>query len=105
MNSRAKGKRYELEVAEDLREHGFQARRDGRLNDDLQHNIPGVHLECKRAERLEILKWCRQAERDADGRVPVVVFRSSRERSRAVVPLEWLLDLLRWAGTVYEDAA
>lgn len=92
--SRRKGAAGERELAALLRAHGFQAKRDGRLDDDLAHDIPGVHLEAKRCERVELAKWLRQAEHDARGRVPIVAFRQNRQPWRAVVPLVWLLKIL-----------
>lgn len=96
--SRRKGASGERELAALLRRHGFSARRDGRLDDDLAHNVPGVHIEAKRCEAPRVTAWLRQAERDAKGRVPVVAYRRNREPWRAVVPLEWLLALLRDAA-------
>jgi Holliday junction resolvase len=53
-HSRDKGARGEREVAAILREHGISAVRDGRLDSDLRHAIPGVHIEVKRTERLRL---------------------------------------------------
>jgi len=100
--SREKGRKAELEVAAVLRTHGFDARRDGRLDDDLSHDLDGVHLEVKRAERLELPAWLRQAEDDAGERRPVVVYRSSRQPWRAVVTLDHYLELEKRARTTKE---
>ena len=78
-----------------MREAGFEARRDGRLDDDLQHNIEGYHFEVKHRETLALPAWLRQAERDAGERVPVVAFRRNNEPWRAVLPLPVLLRLLK----------
>lgn len=44
--------------------------------------LPGIHVECKRAEQLRLYDWMAQAERDAekfqDG-APAVFHRRSRE--------------------------
>ncbi len=77
-----------------LRAHGREARRDGRLDDDLNHDIDGYHLEVKRRERYEIDSWLEQAERDAGEREPIVVFRKSKEPWRAIIRLDALLGLL-----------
>lgn len=54
-----------------------------------------LHLEVKRQERIEILRWCRQAEAEAPpGTVPIVVFRPSHEPWRAVLNFSYLLALL-----------
>lgn len=80
MNSRNKGKRGELELAAILRKYGFDARRGqqycGTSGDADVVGLPGVHIECKRVERLNIDAAMEQAVRDArPGEVPVVVHR------------------------------
>ena len=64
--------------------HGIDARRDGRLDDDLDHGLEGFHIEVKRRERYDIDSWCSQAERDAGDRVPLVVFRKSQQPWRVI---------------------
>jgi len=92
---REKGKRGEREVAAKLCAFGFDARRDGRLDDDLAHDVAGVHFEVKRCETLKIPQWSRAAA-DAAGpdRTPIVVFRRSGESWKAVVEFDYLLELL-----------
>lgn len=92
--SRDKGKRGEREVRDLLREHGFEARRDGRLDDDLAHDVLGYHFEVKRRETLALPEWTRQAEADAGDREAVVVYRRSREPWRASIRFERLVELL-----------
>ena len=100
-HSRNKGANAEREVRDILREHGFDAHRDGQIwldddpNEDLVHNIPGVHIEVKRRETLAIPAWLRQTEDDARGRVPWLVFRQSRQPWRVIVPLRFLLNMTR----------
>lgn len=59
--------------------------------------LPGVHVECKRAEQLRLYDWMAQAERDAvrfgDG-LPAVFFRRSRSPWLVVMTLEDWLALL-----------
>lgn len=76
---RAKGIRAELEVAALLRGHGFHARRDGRLDADLAHDLDGYHLEVRRREMLALPAETRDAEHAAGGRVAIVCYRRSRE--------------------------
>ncbi len=44
--------------------------------------LPGIHIECKRAEALRLSEWMNQARRDAerfgDG-APTIFFRRNRE--------------------------
>lgn len=70
-----------------LRAHGFEAERDGSEFGDLRHNVPGVHFEAKRQERLALSRWLRQTETDAPpGVVPVLAYRQSRQPWRVVIP-------------------
>lgn len=93
-SQREKGARGEREFAELLREYGFDARRDGRLDDDLDHDVPGVHIEVKRRNTLALPSWTRQAEQDAGGRVPVVAYRGDRDPWRVSMPAAFFLELL-----------
>lgn len=85
MNSKDKGKRGELLLARFLREHGYEARRTaqycGSTGDAADVvGLPGLHIECKFVERLDVRKALWQAVRDAQaGRVPVVFHKRSRE--------------------------
>lgn len=84
MNSRQKGKRGELELSHELNELGFETRRSvqycGADGDADVIGIPGVHIECKRVESLNIHKAMEQAVRDApEGDAPMVFHRKNRE--------------------------
>lgn len=94
---RRKGTRGELEVAAVLTEAGFPARRDGRLTGDLLHNLPGLHLEVKWQERIQILEWIRQAETDAakQKRTPAVVWRKSRMPWQITLGLDAFLQIMK----------
>lgn len=100
IHSRNKGANAEREVRDIIREAGFEAHRDGQIygddgpNEDIAHNIPGVHIEVKRRETLSLPAWCRQAEEDARGRVPWVVYRQSHQPWRVVLPFRWVLRLV-----------
>jgi Holliday junction resolvase len=92
-SEREKGARGEREFAELLRQHGFEAKRDGRLEDDLAHNVPDVHFEVKRCERLDLPCWTRQAEADAGSRDAVVAYRKSGEPWRVSMTADHYLEL------------
>lgn len=84
INSRAKGKNGELELAELLREYGYESARGqqfkgGGDSPDVT-GLPGYHIECKRVEAGNLYNWLEQAKRDAHpGNVPVVFHRRSRK--------------------------
>ena len=90
MNSREKGKKGENELAQILRAYGFEARRgqqfSGANGDPDVVGMPGVHIECKRLERLNIYEAMAQSINDARiGETPVVMHRKNRG--------EWLVSM------------
>lgn len=96
MNSNAKGKRGELELAAALREHlNIQDARRGQqycgANGDADVvGWPGVHLEAKRYKRHSCLDFWRQAQNDSNrDDVPVVALRENGD------PDQYLLVRLR----------
>lgn len=97
--SKRKGKVGEREVAELARACGFATARRGQQRSGLDCadvvGVPGVHLEIKRTERLNLRAAVAQARRDAaPGEVPAVLTRWSGGEWLAAVPAEWLLRLL-----------
>ncbi len=100
MNSRNKGKRGELELAEFLRGRGFDARRGvqyagGHDSPDIVSEALGpFHVECKRTERTDMYGWLAQAQRDCGNKVPVVAHKKNRQEWVAILRLEDLLALI-----------
>ena len=71
------------------RRFGVEARRSC-LNyvlngEDVLHSIPGLHVECKRVERLNVPAAMEQAKVAARGKIPSVWHRRNRS--------EWLLTI------------
>ncbi|MGB4019726.1 MAG: hypothetical protein WBK78_09510 [Syntrophomonadaceae bacterium] len=99
-SAQAKGRRGEIELARYLQEKGFTDAQPGApLNYGKEADITGIsglHIECKRHERLEINKWYEQAAADAermqDGK-PVVIFRQNRRQWMIALSLEDFLEL------------
>lgn len=82
MNSRQKGAAGERELAKALRSHGFETRRGqqycGSNGDADVVGLPGVHIECKRVERLNLEDAMAQSRADArPGEIPVVMHRKT----------------------------
>ena len=71
MNSRQKGARGERELAKIFREHGYDARRGqqycGASGDADVIGLPGIHVECKRVEKLNLLDAVGQSVREMQG--------------------------------------
>lgn len=82
MNSRQKGAAGERELAKALRSYGFETRRGQQycgFNGDADVvGLPGVHIECKRVERLNLEDAMAQSRADArPGEIPVVMHRKN----------------------------
>lgn len=85
MNSKAKGKRGELDLSRYLREQGYEARRTAQYCGNTGEaadvvGLPGIHIECKRVERINLREALEQARRDApEGKIPVVFQRGNHQ--------------------------
>lgn len=96
MNSRDKGCRGERELANKLKEYGFDCRRGqqfcGANGDADVVGLDGIHIEVKRTERLSLYDALSQAKSDArEGEMPVVVHRKNNCEWVVVQPLEdWI---------------
>lgn len=96
MNSRQKGKRGELELSGKFRDYGYDCRR-GQQYCGLNGNadvvgLPGIHVECKRVEKLNIDDAMRQAKRDArKNELPAVFHRRNGEDWKVTMYLDdWM---------------
>lgn len=87
--SKQKGARFELEIAHYLQDHGYPeahrtAQHCGKTGDagDVE-GIPGLHVECKHVEKLNLYSAYHQAVRDNNaknnGDIPVVIHKKNRE--------------------------
>lgn len=102
INSRAKGKAGELELAKILREkYGRDTRRGvqyhgGPDSPDVV-GLPGIHIEVKRVETLNIDKAMQQAikdsVRDESGAIPAVFHRKNREQWKVTLLLDDFMKL------------
>ncbi len=95
--SQRKGRGGELELARILQEHGHDVRPGQAVSfgavPDLE-GLPGVHIECKRVERLNVPEAMGQAVRDSekfkDG-MPTLFHRRNRQPWLVTMRLgDWL---------------
>jgi len=89
-NSRAKGCRGERELSSKLKEYGYETRRGQQYCGANCYadvvGIEGIHIECKRVEKLNIYNAISQARADAkEGELPTVFHRKDRS--------EWLVTM------------
>jgi len=98
INSREKGKRAEREAAALIREYGYDARRGvqyagGPDSPDVV-GLPGIHLEVKHVERLDLLAAMKQSENDCGpGEIPVVMHRRNRSPWLVTMHFDNFMDL------------
>lgn len=89
MNSRDKGKKGEREFAALCRDQGYDARRAQQYAGGVESadvvGLPGIHIEVKRVERLNIEDAMAQSVRDAGDQVPIVAHRKNN--------CEWLITM------------
>lgn len=110
--SRDKGARGEREAASFLEAHGFPSfrgcQRSGSADSpDVRCEVPGVHIEVKRAERVNVYDAMAQAARDAgDGKVPVVFHRRNHHDWIVFMRAEdWVEFLREWTDWHQPEAA
>ncbi len=82
MNSRQKGARGERELAKALKAYGYDCRRGqqycGANGDADVVGLPGIHIECKRVEKLNLYDAMAQSKADArKNEMPVVMHRKN----------------------------
>ena len=100
-NSNQKGKRGERELSSKLREYGYDCRRSqqycGANGDADVVGLPGVHIECKRVEHLNLYNAIAQAKADAKNKeIPTIFHRKDNH--------EWLVTLtLEDYMEIYEE--
>lgn len=100
INSRRKGKTGELELVRKLREYGWDCHRgqqySGANGDADVVGIPGVHIECKRRNRLDPYEYIAQARHDArKGELPIVFMRRDRSEWLALMDFDTAMQLIR----------
>ena len=111
INSKQKGKRYELEIAKYFKELGFDdARRSVQYNGKEEKGqadvvgVPFLHIECKHNESLNIEKAIQQAIRDSKSNkkneIPIVIHRKNGEKSKVTMTLD---DFILFYGEYYSS--
>lgn len=101
MNSRQKGARGERELANILKGYGYEESRRGQQycgsNGDADVvGLSGIHIECKRVEKLNLEKAMEQAEHDRkEQEKPAVFHRKDRKPWLVTMKLEDWMELFQ----------
>lgn len=104
INGKQKGKRGELELVKKLKEYGYDCKRSvqycGANGDADVIGLPGIHIECKRVERLNIDEAMLQAIRDRrEGEFPAVFHRKNNGKWMVTMLLDNWVEIYReWRG-------
>lgn len=103
VNSKAKGARFERQLAGLFRDYGYPlARRTaqycgntGDASDVV--GLPGLHIEAKHQETMQLYKWMSQAKRDAEGtgRLPAVFHKKNNADILVTMTLDDFMHLYR----------
>jgi hypothetical protein len=96
VNSREKGARFERSLASILKDYGFDARRGqqycGANGDADVVGLPGIHIEAKHQERMQLYDWMSQARHDArEGELPAVFHKKNNCKILVTMELDdWM---------------
>ncbi|MSS18844.1 hypothetical protein [Pseudoramibacter porci] len=102
LDSRQKGARYERELARKFRAEGYDARRGqqycGANGDADVVGLPGIHVEAKRVDRLQLQNAMDQAVRDArPGELPAVFHRKNNCKTLVTMRIDdWFKIYREW---------
>lgn len=100
INSRQKGAKFERRLAGMLREYGYDCRRgqqySGANGDADVVGLPGVHIEAKAVERLNLYDAMSQSKRDArQGEMPIVIHKKNHCSVLVTMEFEEFMKLYR----------
>ena len=102
VNSKQKGARFERTLASRFRDYGYEARRTaqycGNTGDAADViGLPGIHIEAKHQERMQLYDWMAQAKRDAagSGKLPVVFHKKNNCEILVTMEFEDWMNLYR----------
>ena len=100
INSKRKGVAGERELASVLREYGFECRRSqqycGANGDADVVGLPGIHIECKRVEKLNLYDAMSQAKHDRrEGEIPAVFHRKNNHKWLVTMEVQDWIEMYR----------
>lgn len=95
INSRAKGAKGERELANKLKEYGYNCRRGQQFNGLEGEDVVGldyIHIECKRVQNLNLYDAMEQSKRDRrQEQAPAVFHRKNNKKWLVTMELDdWI---------------
>lgn len=97
INSKSKGAKGERELANILKDYGYNTRRGQQYNGLEGEDVVGldyIHIECKRVETLNLDKAMEQAKRDSkDYQMPTVFHRKNKQKWLVTMELDNWIEL------------
>lgn len=103
INSKQKGARFERQLASLFREYGYTDSRrtaqycgnTGDASDVV--GLPGIHVEAKHQERMQLYDWMYQAKRDSQGtgNLPMVFHKKNNHEILVTMRLDDFMSLYR----------
>lgn len=100
MNSKQKGARFERQLAGILRDYGYDCRRTaqycGNTGDAADVvGLPGLHIEAKHQERMNLYDWMAQAVRDAKTGFPAVFHKKNNAEILVTMRLKDFMEIYK----------
>ena len=110
VNSRRKGADFERKLAGMLRDYGYDCRRGqqycGANGDADVIGLPGIHIEAKAVERLNLYDAMSQSKHDAkSGEIPVVVHKKKYCDVLVTMELDSFMKLYQEYGGELDELA
>ena len=103
INSKQKGARFERQLASLFREYGYTDSRrtaqycgnTGDASDVV--GLPGIHVEAKHQERMQLYDWMDQAKRDSQGtgNIPAVFHKKNNHEILVALRFEDFMNIYR----------
>lgn len=103
INSKQKGARFERQLASLFREFGYTDSRrtaqycgnSGDASDVV--GLPGIHVEAKHREKMQLYEWMEQAKRDSKGtgNVPAVFHKKNNHEILVTLRFEDFMNIYR----------
>ena len=103
INSKQKGARFERQLASLFRDYGYaDSRRTAQYCGNTGEaadveGLPGIHVEAKHQERMQLYDWMDQAKRDAEGsnKIPVVFHKKNNHEILVTMQFESFMELYK----------